>query len=288
MLTETIIDIARAACALADVPADEIEPIRVRDNAMLRIPGQRTVIRVHQEGELDTAVRELRAADWLRSHRVLAPEPIVPDPVSVDGRPVTFWDDLGPATAADPADTARSLRALHSLRVPTHLGLPRFTLPDFGERIDQALTDGRSKVWLRYHAAELAHRWEAIEWPDPWCVIHGDPSPHNTMATPDGAHLVDLERFSVGPRQWDQATVMFQSDTLADPPARWEAFRDAYGEDVTTWCSYTTIRDIRSFELALFALRHADKSDHARHQADYRLACLMGRGGDRPWGWVAP
>jgi hypothetical protein len=89
-------------------------------------------------------------------------------------------------------------------------------------------------------------------------------------------------------RQWDQATIAFQSDTLAEPPAYWEEFRDAYGTDVTAWDGYALIRDIRSLGLALFALRHADTSEHARSQADYQFACLMGRHGGRPWKWVAP
>ncbi|MGW4371330.1 phosphotransferase family protein [Nocardia takedensis] len=120
------------------------------------------------------------------------------------------------------------------------------------------------------------------------CVIHGDPSPHNTIATTHGGHVVDLERCCIGPPEWDQATVAFQSDTFTDPPRRWDAFRSAYGTDVTTWCGYPLLRDIRSLELCLFALRHADLSPHARNQADYRLACLRGHQGDRPWRWVAP
>ncbi|MEV0076176.1 phosphotransferase [Nocardia neocaledoniensis] len=180
-------------------------------------------------------------------------------------------------------------RTLHSLRVPNHLELPRFTLPNFTDRIDQCLTDDENKHWLRDYADNLATRWDAaLVWPSTWCVIHGDPSPANTMATATGGHVVDLERCCIGPPQWDQATVVFQSDTLSDPPQRWEQFAAAYGSDVTDWEGYPVIRDVRSFELCLFALRHAAISDHARHQANHRLACLRGLQGERPWRWVAP
>ncbi|WP_181697840.1 phosphotransferase enzyme family protein [Nocardia sp. GTS18] len=287
MRSRDIVDLARAACAKAQVPATRIDPIRLRDNAMLRTDAA-TIIRVHQHGELTTAVRELRAADWLRSHHVRAPEPLVPDPVVVAGRPVTFWEDLGSGGPAEAAETGAMLARLHTLRVPSHLGLPQFTLPDFTDRIHQCLTDDREKAWLRGYAENLAARWHALEWPSPWCVIHGDPSPANTMAAPTGGHVVDLERCCIGPPQWDQATVAFQSDTLSDPPARWEQFVDAYGCDVTDWEGYPVIRDVRSFELCLFALRHAAVSEHARRQADYRLACLHGHQGQRPWAWVAP
>ncbi|WP_433635492.1 phosphotransferase enzyme family protein [Nocardia sp. CA-120079] len=287
MTTIDIVDLARRACVGAHIPSRRIVPIRLRDNAMLRTDGP-TVIRVHQRGQLSTAVRELRAADWLRSHHVRAPEPLVPDPVVVDGRPVTFWEDLGGGGPADAAETGTMLARLHALRVPSHLGLARFALPEFTARIAQCLTDEASKSWLSEHCAQLRSRWDGLEWPDPWCVIHGDPSPANTMAAPQGGHVVDLERCCIGPPQWDQATVAFQSDTLSDPPSRWARFRDAYGADVTAWEGYTVIRDVRSFELCLFALRHAGVSAHARAQADYRLACLRGQKGERPWNWVAP
>ncbi|MFD4353581.1 phosphotransferase enzyme family protein [Nocardia sp. NPDC058518] len=247
-----------------------------------------TIIRIHQRGELATAVRELRTADWLRSHHVRAPEPLVPDPVVVADRPVTFWEDLGSGGPADAAETGTMLARLHTLRVPNHLGLPRFTLPDFTEHIDQCLTDNTEKAWLRRYAADLATWWNALEWQSPWCVIHGDPSPANTMAAATGGHVVDLERCCIGPPQWDQATVAFQSETLSDPLDRWERFANAYGSGVTDWKGYPVIRDIRSFELCLSALRHAEVSDHARRQADYRLGCLRGQRGQRPWGWTAP
>ncbi|MEU2257684.1 phosphotransferase [Nocardia xishanensis] len=287
MRSKDIVALARAACTQAEVPAARIDAIRLRDNAMLRTDSA-TIIRVHQRGELATAIRELRAADWLRSHHVRAPEPLVPDPVVVAERPVTFWEDLGSGGPAEAAETGTMLARLHSPRVPTHLGLPRFTLPDFTGPIDQCLTRAPEKDWLHRYAENLAKQWDALDWPSPWCVIHGDPSPANTIAAATGGHVVDLKRCCIGPPQWDQATVAFQSDTLSDPPARWEQFADAYGSDVTEWPGYPVIRDVRSFELCLFALRHAALSDHARRQADYRLACLHGQRGERPWGWVAP
>ncbi|MCU1640930.1 MAG: hypothetical protein JWN03_1205 [Nocardia sp.] len=290
MNSNDIVTLARQACADAHVPAEEITPIRLRDNAMLRTNGTGgpTVIRVHQRGQLTTAVRELRAADWLRSHHVLAPEPLVPDPVVVGGRPVTFWEDLGSGGPADARETGVMLRTLHELRVPSHLGLTEFRLPNFAGRIGECLTDDEAKLWLTRQARELQSRWDSIEWPGLWCVIHGDPSPANTMDSASGGHVVDLERCCIGPAEWDQATVAFQSDTLSDPPSRWEEFSEAYGADVTEWDGYAVIRDVRSFELCLFALRHAAVSSHARNQADHRLACLRGQRGPRPWKWVAP
>jgi hypothetical protein len=287
-VTADAVDLARQACHLAGIPATAIEPIRLRDNLMLRAAGTGTVIRILPPGWSQVAVRELRVADWMRSHRILTAEPLVPDPVLVGERPVTFWEDLGEQCPAEPAHTARALLRLHDTRVPSHLGLPRFTLPPFAQRIREAHTDEPSKQWLTAKAEDLTRRWNAVQWPDQWCVIHADPSHHNTMRGPDGTYLVDLEGVAIGPRQWDQAIIAVQSDTQDAPPSAWEEFRAAYGRDVTAWDGYSLLRDIRSMSLALFTLRHAGASEHARSQADYRLACLMGRHGPRPWKWVAP
>jgi hypothetical protein len=257
---------------------------------MLRVIGHQTVIRIHELGTYDIATRELRVADWMRSHRIPVPEPspLAPDPIIVGHRPVTLWEDLGSGGPAGPAETARMLRHLHSLKVPSHLGLSRFQLPSFEARIAQAQTDDRSRAWLTGFAAELYRRWQVVDWPTEWRVIHGDPSSGNTLRAPHGGHLVDLESCCMGPAEWDQTVIAVQSDTLLEPPSHWDAFRQAYGADVTAWAGYQVIRDVRSLQLCLFALRHAHVSDHARKQADYRLECLRGLWGDRPWNWVAP
>ncbi len=161
--TDAIVGLAHRACTLAGIPAHSIEPIRIRDNWMLRIPGAGTVIRIHPPGRLAVAVRELRAADWLRSHQVPTAEPLPPDPVTVADRPATFWSDLGSNGPAEPKATARALLRLHSLRVPDHLALPRFELPDRRPRIAAALTDDRTKKWLTNTAEDHARRWAALD-----------------------------------------------------------------------------------------------------------------------------
>ncbi|MDH6130492.1 hypothetical protein P3T39_007489 [Kitasatospora sp. GP82] len=78
------------------------------------------------------------------------------------------------------------------------------------------------------------------------------------MATPCGPHLIDLERLSIGHREWDQATAAWHVDTFGALPDNYAAFRQAYQADVTEWREgYALIRDVRSLCAALFSLRHA-------------------------------
>lgn len=89
------------ACARVGLDATGAEPIRLGENAILRLPGD-VVARISRPGQAATAAREVAVARWLAGHGVPAVEPIdVPQPAEVDGRAVTFWHAL-PRTATAP------------------------------------------------------------------------------------------------------------------------------------------------------------------------------------------
>ncbi|MGW4690979.1 phosphotransferase family protein [Kitasatospora cineracea] len=284
--------ILQAACEETGLPAEGAELIRDMDNAMWRLPGTGTVARVHGPGTEAVARNEVRGAYWLYANHIPVALPRHAEPVLVDGRPVTFWTDLGNGGPTTPGEIARILRDLHNLPVPAPAEVPLPTYNPFlllPGQIDAAQTTDEAKAWLHDHAAELREQWLALDWPTATCVIHGDSGPGNTMVTASGPHLIDLERLSIGHREWDQATAAWQTDTFGAPADSYAAFRQVYRADVTQWTSgYTLIRDVRSLSACLFSLRHADKSDAARTEANYRLDCLRGQAGDRPWAWARP
>ncbi|MFC8449479.1 phosphotransferase family protein [Kitasatospora sp. NPDC057223] len=284
--------VLQTACQHTDFPSQGAQLIRAMDNAMWRLPGTGVVARVHGPGTALVARNEVRGAYWLYANHIPVALPRHSEPIIVDGRPVTFWTDLGAGGPTTPGEIARILRDLHNLPVPTpdHLPLPTYNpFLLFPAQIEAAQTTHDAKDWLRAYTADLRENWLALDWPTATCVIHGDSGPGNTMVTPNGPHLIDLERLSIGHREWDQATAAWQTDTFGAPTDAYAAFRQVYRSDVTQWAhGYRMIRDVRSLSACLFSLRHADKSTAARAEADHRLACIQGLAGDRPWQWARP
>jgi len=158
-------------------------------------------------------------------------------------------------------------------------------------RIEAASTVSPSdRDWLREHLAELRERWAHLPAGLPWCVVHGDAWVGNVVATDDGeVVLLDLERTSLGPPEWDIVHTAIKYSSFAQiTAAQYRAFCDVYGHDVTTWDGFELLRDIREFRMTCMAAQTAVTTPADRSQADHRIACLRGKLGPRPWsGWRA-
>ncbi|WP_405360348.1 aminoglycoside phosphotransferase family protein [Kitasatospora sp. NBC_00085] len=279
------------ACADAGLSATGAEPIRIGENALWRLPS-RIVARIARPGQAAAATRELAVARWLHECEVPAVQPLdhLPEPVDVDGHPVTFWHELPPHRPGTAADIAPLLRRLHELPVPA---IPLGSLDPFvrlSARIDGAATlHDEQRQWLRDHLAELEAAWSSLPAGMPPSVIHGDAWRGNVAVTPTTAYLLDFERTSLGPPEWDLTATAVGYGTFGTVSnSEYAAFCEAYGTDVRAWAGYPVLRDIRELRVTGFALQHA-AADPARHRAEahYRLACLRGRNGPRPWGWTA-
>lgn len=279
------------ACTAAGLAADGAEPIHLGENALWRLP-HRVVVRISRRGQWQAAVRELAVARWLTSCDFPAVRPLDgrPEPLEVDGHPVTFWHQLPPHRPGTPAELALLLRRLHELPVP---GLPLGRFDPFVRLADRiagagTLDDGQRR-WLRRRLTELRAAWSALPAGRPLRVIHGDAWPGNVAVTPAGGYLLDFERTSVGPPEWDLAATAADHSSFGTGSDReYATFCATYGADVTTWAGYPALRDIRELRVTCFALQHAT-ADPARYreQAHHRLACLQGHHGPRPWSWQA-
>ncbi|CAN3982153.1 phosphotransferase [Kitasatospora purpeofusca] len=279
------------ACAVAGLSAAGAEPIRIGENALWRLP-HRIVARIGRPGQSTAAARELAVARWLNDCGVPAVHPLddLREPLDVDGTPVTFWHELPPHRPGTAADIAPPLRRLHELPVPA---LPLGHLDPFvrlATRIAGAATlHDEQRQWLRFRLAELEATWSDLPAGLPASVIHGDAWRGNVAVTPTTTYLLDFERTSLGPPEWDLTATAVGYGTFGTvSDSEYTAFCKAYGADVTTWTGYPVLRDIRELRVTCFALQHA-AADPVRHQAEahYRLACLQGENGPRPWGWTA-
>ncbi|RIQ15725.1 phosphotransferase family protein, partial [Jiangella rhizosphaerae] len=213
----------------------------------------------------------------------------VEQPVDVDGVPVTFWRALPPHREAADRQLAGALRRLHALDPPGDFALPELApFVRVRDRIEAAPTvSAADRAWLLGYLADLEARYAELPGGLPAGVVHGDAWAGNVVADDDGSvWLVDLERFSAGPPEWDLVSTAVRMTSFGTlDAAGYAEFCAAYGHDVTCWAGFETLRDIRELRACSYMLQHAGRSAAARAEAQWRLSCLRGRSGDRPWNW---
>ncbi|MFE2847407.1 aminoglycoside phosphotransferase family protein [Streptomyces scopuliridis] len=246
-------------------------------------------MRVARAGQLAAATREVHVASWLAKNDVPAVRPIdVQQPVEADGRPVTFWVELPSHEHGTAMDMALLLKRLHALPKPEiSLGyLDPFVR--IAERLDAATTiRDEDRRWLHGLRRDLAAAWAERPTGLPNCAVHGDAWPGNLVRTSTGPLLMDLERFSVGPPEWDLvSTAVRRKTTGAATAEEYDEFCEAYGADVTEWTGYRTLAGIRELRMATYAARHAASNPEWTGQAQHRIDCPHGRCGSRPWTWT--
>lgn len=279
-----------AACAEVGLDHTDAEPIRLGENALFRLPGG-VVARIARPGQLAAATREVRIAQWLAEHEIPAVRALkdIAQPVLAAGRAVTFWEELPPHRHGTPAEVATAIRRLHDLPVPTDL--PIGDLDPFvrlAERIDAAttLTD-EDRTWLREHLVSLQTRYANLPPGLPRCVVHGDAWVGNVVATDDGqVVLLDLERCSVGPPEWDLVSTAIKHTSFDWITAEdYRDFCDRYGHDVYDWPGFDLLRDIRELRMASYVAQQAAENPDARAEASLRVSCLR-KHATRPWQWT--
>lgn len=293
-VTETDwLTIVRSAGAAVGLDVDQAEAVQVSENAIYRLPGQ-VVARVGRPGQLAAARREVDVARWLEASGVPAVQvmPDVDQPVEIDGRAVTFWRELPPHEQGTPTQVAALLKQLHHLPPPTDFDLGEVApFVRLEERIAAAgFLDESDRRWLREHLVELQQRWADLPTGLPWCVIHGDAWVGNVAAIGDGrAVLLDLERTSIGPPEWDLVHTAIKRTSFGwITDEQYAEFCEVYGHDVTTWDGFELLRDIREFRMTTMAVQAASANPAFRQQALHRLACIRSKYGPRPWdGWKA-
>jgi aminoglycoside phosphotransferase (APT) family kinase protein len=179
------------------------------------------------------------------------------------------------------------LQQLHALPKPD---LPLGELDPFVrlvERIDAASTiSDDDRQWLNGRLEDLKQQWAFRPKGLPECVVHGDAWVGNVPRTAAGPLLMDFERVSVGPPEWDLvSTAVKMTTTSAVTRAEYAEFCTAYGTDVTQWEGYELLAGARELRMATYAAQHAATRPEWRAEAQYRVDCLRGRAEPRPWHW---
>lgn len=285
-MTVSLAVLAEAADRVG-IAAERPDPIRLGENAIYRLCSG-VVARVGRAGQLAAARKEVAVSHWLAANSVPAIQALdVKQPVSVGDRPVTFWQELPPHRPGSHLDLALVLRRLHELPAPDGILRPLDPFVRLAQRIDVATTlTADDRDWLAGRLAELRHDYRNLPPGLPAAVIHGDAYGGNVVVTDSGiTTLLDLERFSIGPPEWDLILTAIKRAFGGLTAENYGEFCLRYGHDVTTWSGFTTLRDIRELRMALYVAQLSGQHPDAPGEAANRVACLRGQRGPRPWSW---
>lgn len=277
------------ACARVGLDGRAAEPRRLAENEHWRLPPD-VIVRIGQPGQVEAENRAIRIARWLASNDLSTPTPLgLVQPVVLDGRPVTFWHEVPPHEQGSIEELATTLKALHALPLP-EFALPRLDpFVRVRDRIENATTLSREDAsWLLALHDDLAAQWEAgLPSNRPECVLHGDAWPGNIVRSRAGVVVMDLERVSTGPFEWDLVSSAVRTFTTgAVHPRDYSAFCDTYGYDVTRWDGYPVFAGARELRITAYAAQHAARNSDWIDEAQVRVDCLRGRRGPRPWLWT--
>ncbi|MEV6526578.1 aminoglycoside phosphotransferase family protein [Longispora sp. NPDC051575] len=272
------------ACARVGLPVDGVVLLRAGENELYRVrPG--VVARVSRPGLFAVAVKEVAVSRWLTDQRLPVVESLA-DPVEVADRAVTFWRELPAHDYGTTEQVAGVLRQLHTLPAPTWL--PALDpLTGLRDRLQQATTlAAPDRRWLLDHVDRLTTAYADLPAGLPDGPLHGDAWAGNIVSTAAGPVILDLERFAVGPPEWDLVSTAVDHFSFGAVDARaWRTFCDSYGLDVTASPRFETLRDIRELRKVTFAAQLAATDPAIHAELLHRLACVRGGTGPRPWRW---
>ncbi|OQR59413.1 aminoglycoside phosphotransferase [Streptomyces maremycinicus] len=279
---------ARDVLAAAEVlpgPAAEARLLALGENAVFAAGD--LVVKVGRDAELlGRARRELGVAAWLAGAGVPAVRAAEPEPLLVEGHPVTLWHRLPePVRPAEPRDLAELLRLVHALPAPG-FGLPARDLLSGVERwlrLAGDAIDPADAAYLRERRDGFAAASAALTPHLPPGPIHGDALPRNVHIGPDGPVLVDLETVSADLREHDLVVMALSRDRYGLPTEAYDAFTDTYGWDVREWPGCTVLRGARETASCAWVAQHAPTDPKALAEFRRRVASL--RNGDEAVRW---
>ncbi len=215
------------------------------------LPDSATVVRLApaDKDNLAAEARELAVSRHLydKGAPVVGPSPLQPaEPLVEDGMVATLWPNII-HTEADPDNStalARAAEALHRV----HLAFADYPgpLPSYFDRIAECGALLRDDVALPALGAKdralLIERFDRLTGQlsalkVPALPIHGDAHLGNAFITPGGPLWMDFETASLGPREWDAASVMYPPAFPSLDPKLFDALEDLRRVCVAVWCS---------------------------------------------------
>jgi len=278
------------ACQSVGLSATGAELIRLGSNAVFRIVGDIVARVAPSSSAQDNAARQVAISRWLTSIGYPATQAsAVKQPVEADGRVVTFWESIAPETVYAPIDQVADLiRRLHELVAPPSLDLP--ALRPFGRSDDPVPTfEGLQREdagFLQERLVWARRTFPTMDFPLGSGVIHGDANVGNVLLDEHGqAVLIDLDSFSIGPREWDLIQTALFFDRLGwHTEEEYRTFVEVYGYDIMQWDGYENLADMREVAMTVWLSKKAADDPGAAAEAHKRLTAMRTGGSRRDWG----
>jgi Ser/Thr protein kinase RdoA (MazF antagonist) len=278
------------ASRTAGLDTTSVQLLRDGENTIYRLP-HGVIARISRPGQQQAARREVEVSRWLNASGVVtvAALDIPEQPIDVSGRAVTFWQELPAHRQGTPYEVARTLKRLHGLEVPRNVALgclDPFVRLD--QRINSACIPDDDRAWLTEQTTRLHAKWSALAPSLGTCIVHGDAWAGNVVTTVEGRTvLLDLERCSVGPPEWDLTSTAVKYTTYGGiSRAEYDDFAETYGRDVIAWGHFELLRSIRELRMTCYVAQHAARDARSEREAALRIECLRGKHGTRPWPWT--
>jgi thiamine kinase-like enzyme len=279
------------ACVSVGLDPEDARLLRLGSNAVYHLKTP-VIARVSRPGSDPEPIRlSVAVARWLESENYPAVRIVgVDQPVTVDdGYTVTFWESVSDDgdQFANTAEIAAVLRRLHRLVAPDALHLPE--LDPFANAVERIagstwLTP-EDRSFLDDRLARLRDSYAELEFVLPLGAVHGDASVGNVLRDRDGNPvLIDLDGFSMGPREWDLVlTAMYYDSFGWHTREEYEDFVRVYGYDVRQWAGYPMLRDVRELLMVTWVMSKAAEDSWAAGETAKRIKALRAGTSRQDW-----
>jgi aminoglycoside phosphotransferase (APT) family kinase protein len=278
------------ACTITGLNPVDARLLRMGSNAVYTLTAP-VVVRVSRDdSDIARARRTVAVARWLEAIDFPAVRLAnVGQPIVIDGHVITFWRSVSEDgdRFATIAEVARVLARLHKLSAPPNLDLPTFApFENAAMRISTSNWLGNEdRTYLTEQLAIWSDEYAKLEFVLPPGVIHGDAGVGNVLRDKQNRPvLIDLDRFAVGPREWDIALTAIYYDSFGwHTRQEYETFVRIYGFDIMEWPGYPVMRGVREFLMVTWIIQKAHESQKVATEASKRITALRTGASRKDW-----
>ncbi|MBE2997196.1 aminoglycoside phosphotransferase family protein [Nocardiopsis sp. HNM0947] len=256
----------------------------VGENATVHLPEEGVVLRI-SDGSQQRAQHELDISHWLAANGVNVVRAHSSRPEIVQGRAITVWGYLSDLEPGSPAAIGAALRSLHQVPEPVVPALPKLRpLSGVESYLSQSALHQEEQDYLLGQVQQVLRRIGEVSPALPPGPVHGDAHRKNIQQSSDRPPvLLDLERVSVGPREWDVIVpaVYWRVGWYSDD--EYKQFVQAYGWDIREWSGFEVLATARELRMICWLSSRTGREPHLLTEARRRISSLEDPSARHAW-----